>query len=107
MTDQSTPKMTLDERILRLESRLQPKLPGTQIMRVMKPERGFQWCVGVGLMNEVKLFFYGETIEEAVSKAEEDVFKAYPLPDDMKTSSGKAHKEPVWLFPGILATIES
>lgn len=102
MTQKQT--LTIEQRLVRMEERLYRKLPGTQITRVMKPDMGFQWCVAIGIMNEQKLFFYGDTIEEAVTKAEEAIFEVHPLPKGVKRT--KKNPNPViFLFPGILATI--
>ena len=74
---------TIDERMKALEGNL--TCPGTSISRVFKPvipgktvrgkwqppeNQGMQWCVGIGVLEMPKKFFYGDTIDEAVKEAE-------------------------------------
>ena len=61
---------TIDQRIAALEAQFSPSIPGTQITRVMKPDRGFEWCVAIGSLGMAKVFFHGDTIEDALTRAE-------------------------------------
>jgi hypothetical protein len=60
---------TIDERIAELEKDL--TVPGTQITRILNEEgKGLQWCLSIGVMRCPKIFFHGETIDEAITQAE-------------------------------------
>lgn len=61
---------TIDQRIEALEAQFSKSIPGTQITRVMKKDRGFEWCVAIGNMGMPKAFFHGDTIAEALTRAE-------------------------------------
>ena len=73
-------KLTIDQRILKLEAHEQgffgKAVPGTSITRQLT-EDGPRWSLGLGKIYSVKQWFYGKTIEEALSKAE----KEYVIPD--------------------------
>lgn len=64
--------MSIDERILKLEKIHSPTVPGTTISRQLKQDTGMQWCIGFGQMYLPKYFYTGDTIEEALTKAEND-----------------------------------
>jgi hypothetical protein len=64
--------MSIDERILALEKIHSPTCSGTTISRQLKPDIGMQWCIGLGRMYLPKYFYTGDTIEEALTKAEND-----------------------------------
>lgn len=65
--------MNIDERIARLEEKIPSILKGTIIQRCLKPGdgAGIHWSIAIGVMTEPKLFFYGDTIHEALLEAEE------------------------------------
>lgn len=63
--------MTIEERICRLEQGL--SVPGTQIVRHLKPKEGIGWSLAIGGMMEPKDFFYGDTIEEVLALAEREL----------------------------------
>lgn len=85
-------KMTIDERICKLEQLLKEEfyinVPGTTISRVLMDTRLCEkegvpvltdrqgqlvWSVAVGGLQEVKLFFHGNSIDEALSEAEKNL----------------------------------
>jgi len=59
----------LETAIAQIESRY-PGVPGTVLSRVLT-EDGPAWTVGFGALQQPKEFFTGETIAEALFKAEE------------------------------------
>lgn len=80
---------TIDDRICKLEQLLKEAfhitVPGTTISRILMDTRLCEkegvpvltdrksqlvWSVAVGGLQDVKLFFHGNSIEEALSKAE-------------------------------------
>ena len=65
--------MNIDDRLSKLEQAFKPwpsAVIGTQLTRTLE-EDGVGWCLALGGMNFPKEFFYGKTIEEVVSKAED------------------------------------
>lgn len=73
-------KPTLDERIQKLEElslgdRFK-NMQGTTLQRVNNPNGpGTQWCLALGPLSMPKEFFYGLTVEEVVSTAEDSLAK--------------------------------
>ena len=67
--------MNIEERLVRLEQQLNISVPGTIIYRSMKPGRGFEWGVAIGVMGMPKQFFLGDSIEEAIQNAEKELLK--------------------------------
>jgi hypothetical protein len=65
--------MNIEKRLKKIEDKVSPSCPGTSISRAMHPEKGFMWCVGIGTLHQPKHFFYGKTIEKALTKAEKFV----------------------------------
>ena len=68
---------TIDERIAEIEAKFLPSYrttPGTSLTRVLanQEERGMEWCLGVGVLQEPLLFFRGRTIEDCLLQAESD-----------------------------------
>jgi hypothetical protein len=79
--------MTIDERIERLEALMpHPTIPDTMISRVsmanslvkgygLIPDQEREstpiWCLALGAHAMPKVFFYGNTIEECLTRAEE------------------------------------
>lgn len=69
--------MTLEQKILEIEQRcVFPDISGTTITRILtdpqSPPPHLKWSVGFGALYELKKFYMGDTIEEAVNKAYED-----------------------------------
>ena len=66
-------KNSIEKRIFLLERQFgytDGRVPGTIISRILTP-KSIEWSLGLGLMNERKMFFTGKTISECVKKAEE------------------------------------
>jgi hypothetical protein len=61
--------MSLESRITTLES-LFPKPEGTEIKRALASEAGTLWSIGFGQMGKPLAFFVGNTLEEALTRAE-------------------------------------
>lgn len=85
---------SFDERVIALERKITPRMPGTTIGRVLtdltvvdrdcieiplrarchadgtEREVVFLWCLGIGQMDEPKRFFYGYRVEDALCAAE-------------------------------------
>ncbi len=64
--------MTIDERISRLENLTPSTVKGTTITRILD-KVGLKWSLGLGAMHEPKLFYVGETIEEILTLAENEL----------------------------------
>lgn len=65
------PCAKVEKRLLALETGL--SVPGTSLSRYMRENGGVGWVLSIGSMQLPKAFFYGDTIEEAVGKAEKNV----------------------------------
>jgi hypothetical protein len=97
--------MSLEERLQRLEALLVPKLPGTQITRIMKQDHGFEWCVAIGVMSMPKLFFRGATVEEALALAEDALLTPKVPTAQMLRALYKHPNQPIFQGPGIRALL--
>lgn len=99
--------MNIDQRIAQLEALLfHSTIPGTQISRVLNNEgQGCSWCVAIGAMQLPKLFFYGKTVEDALSAAEQQLLT--PQVPDAKTLRALARNPtaPIFQGPGIRAVL--
>lgn len=65
-------KNSLIERMLKLEEKVNVtiSLPGTTLSRVLLPEKGVGWSLGLGGLSCRKIFFIGKTIEDVIKQAE-------------------------------------
>lgn len=61
---------TISERIAAIEANF--NLPGTQLVRALY-HREISWCLSVGEFQGPQWFFYGHTIEDCLTQAEEAV----------------------------------
>ncbi len=65
-------KPSLEKRIELLEAGEASAVPGTSLVRILLPEGGFGWSLGLGHMAHPKKFYTGKTIAEVFEKAEKD-----------------------------------
>lgn len=63
--------LTFEQRVNLLEEKFGQ---GTIISRVLG-DRGYYWCFGLGKVSMPKSFYYGETMEEALFNAENNIGK--------------------------------
>lgn len=79
-------KKSLEKRIENLEKKFSPKSPGTILSRVSLDQRthgysGYGWCLAIGKLSMPKDFYYGRTIEEVFSNAENEVNREFSWSD--------------------------
>lgn len=66
----------LEDRLKMLETYIShPTIPGTTISRVLTPDDGMQWQLGVGALTLPKNFFTAPSIEECLQKAENHYYE--------------------------------
>jgi hypothetical protein len=61
----------IEKRLIALETGL--SVPGTSLSRCMRENGGVVWVLAIGSIQLPKAFFYGDTIEEVIGKAEKNV----------------------------------
>jgi hypothetical protein len=64
-------KKTIEERLLNIEKNIcnNEYVPGTILQRSLS-DKGLNWTLAIGRMQESKKMFEGKTIEQAINKAE-------------------------------------
>lgn len=102
-----TESLSIEDRILRLEALVSPRLVGTQLSRVLRENApGLSWCLALGVMGCPKNFYYGATMEAAVKAAEDDLLTPV-VPDEQMCIL--LHRDPKTVFykgPGIPAKLD-
>jgi hypothetical protein len=64
-------KLTIEERILRIEKQIPVSVQGTILQRILT-ETGKAWSLGLGGLQEPKVFFIGDDINICLEKAEKE-----------------------------------
>lgn len=85
-------KNELDLRIEKIESKLSSPA-GTCISRTLDDSNGLKWVIGFGQMSMPKSFFYGNTIEECIEKAEKAFLKKETVGEPQYTHRAKKSME--------------
>ena len=68
--------MSIDDRIEALEclaaelGLCSSSIPGTVLQRTLHSKSGVDWTLGIGTLNERKVFYSGDTIEDVLTIAE-------------------------------------
>lgn len=65
------PCAEIEKRLTTLETGL--SVPGTSLSRYMRENGGVGWVLAIGPIQLSKAFFYGDTIEEVIGKAEKAI----------------------------------
>jgi hypothetical protein len=99
--------MNIDQRIAQLEALLfHSTIPGTQISRVLNSDSpGLGWCVAIGAMQMPKLFFYGNTVEDALTAAEQQLLTPKVPDARMLRAMARNPSAPIFQGPGIRAVL--
>jgi hypothetical protein len=66
--------LTMEERILRIEKQIPVSVQGTILQRILT-ETGKAWSLGLGGLQEPKIFFIGDDINICLRKAEKELIK--------------------------------